>query len=138
MKNYDFREPIHEWFECYCLSCGKTVPEEMDPVLGHKINDGDRCPNCGAVLQEHEDMKEKIQLIAKSNHLKIRQERLAPMGLKFEQQVEQYGEMYCPCQLLRNEDTICPCKYMREQGACRCGLFQNKEMELKKCYATGI
>ncbi len=36
---------------------------------------------------------------------------------------------YCPCQLVRNEDTRCRCKAFREQiaagepGACHCGLW---------------
>jgi len=36
---------------------------------------------------------------------------------------------YCPCQLVKNEDTKCKCKSFREQiaagefGACHCGLW---------------
>ena len=32
---------------------------------------------------------------------------------------------YCPCSLLRNEDTKCMCKEFREmkQGECHCGLY---------------
>lgn len=32
---------------------------------------------------------------------------------------------YCPCLLLRNEDTKCMCKEFREmkQGECHCGLY---------------
>lgn len=32
---------------------------------------------------------------------------------------------YCPCRLLKNEDTKCPCKEFREQegGECFCGLY---------------
>lgn len=36
---------------------------------------------------------------------------------------------YCPCQLLRNEDTKCPCKDFKNMideqivGECHCGLF---------------
>jgi len=36
---------------------------------------------------------------------------------------------YCPCQLVKNEDTKCRCKAFREQltkgepGACHCGLW---------------
>lgn len=33
---------------------------------------------------------------------------------------------YCPCRLIQNEDTKCPCKEFREQtevGECHCGLF---------------
>jgi ferredoxin-thioredoxin reductase catalytic subunit len=33
---------------------------------------------------------------------------------------------YCPCSIIKNEDTICPCKNFREQkelGECHCGLY---------------
>lgn len=32
---------------------------------------------------------------------------------------------YCPCSLVKNEDTKCMCKQFREQktGTCHCGLF---------------
>lgn len=38
-----------------------------------------------------------------------------------------YGAPYCPCLNNHNEDTICPCKYMREKQACRCGLYMRKQ-----------
>lgn len=38
-----------------------------------------------------------------------------------------YGAPYCPCHSAHTEDTICPCKYMREKKACRCGLYVRKE-----------
>ena len=36
---------------------------------------------------------------------------------------ERYGKPYCPCQANRTEDTICPCRYMRKNHVCRCGMF---------------
>lgn len=32
---------------------------------------------------------------------------------------------YCPCSIIRNEDTKCMCKEFREQesGMCHCGLY---------------
>ena len=33
---------------------------------------------------------------------------------------------YCPCVLAKNEDTICPCKKMREENKCCCKLYINK------------
>lgn len=38
-------------------------------------------------------------------------------------QKEKYGEYYCPCSPIRNEDTICPCKNMRENKDCHCKLY---------------
>lgn len=37
------------------------------------------------------------------------------------------NESYCPCMPTKSADTICPCKYMRELKACRCGLYVRKE-----------
>ena len=37
---------------------------------------------------------------------------------------------YCPCKLLKNEDTKCMCKEFREQntpGECQCGLYVKVE-----------
>lgn len=37
---------------------------------------------------------------------------------------------YCPCAVLKNEDTKCQCKEFREQkepGKCHCGLFEKVE-----------
>lgn len=34
---------------------------------------------------------------------------------------------YCPCAVIQNEDTICPCKDFREQtepGECLCGRYE--------------
>ena len=33
---------------------------------------------------------------------------------------------YCPCVIVQNEDTICPCKKMREESKCCCKLYVNK------------
>ncbi len=30
---------------------------------------------------------------------------------------------YCPCVPEQNEDTLCPCKKMREEGHCCCTLY---------------
>jgi len=41
--------------------------------------------------------------------------------------VMKYGRPYCPCMPIQTEDTVCPCRYMREKKACRCGLYQRKD-----------
>ncbi|PWM76704.1 MAG: hypothetical protein DBY32_11305 [Phascolarctobacterium sp.] len=69
--------------------------------------------------------KNKIKAIAKEHGYKIRnEERADVLSDKFLAQVTQHGAMYCPCQPNRTPDTICPCKYMRVYGACRCGLYE--------------
>ena len=30
---------------------------------------------------------------------------------------------YCPCVLIQDENTKCPCKQMREKQKCICGLY---------------
>lgn len=38
----------------------------------------------------------------------------------------QENDGYCPCRIIRTEDTKCICKEFREQkeeGACHCGLY---------------
>ena len=36
---------------------------------------------------------------------------------------EKYGKRYCPCSVVRNDDTVCRCKEYRETGICHCGLY---------------
>lgn len=33
---------------------------------------------------------------------------------------------YCPCSIEMNADTLCPCKSMRENHDCHCGLYEEK------------
>ena len=72
--------------------------------------------------------KKELQSIADKHGYSVRsEERLDALSDKFLGQVVKYGRMYCPCQNVRNEDTICPCRYMRSFGVCRCGLFTKGE-----------
>lgn len=48
----------------------------------------------------------------------------------FKKLVEE-NDGYCPCLVLRNEDTRCMCKDFREQkhpGVCHCGRFEKVEV----------
>lgn len=78
--------------------------------------------------KKYEDI---LKMDAQKYGYKIKsEERLKVLAGKFKIQKEQYGEMYCPCQPNKTQDTICPCKYMRNYGACRCGLYEQvKETE---------
>jgi hypothetical protein len=45
--------------------------------------------------------------------------------------VEENGG-FCPCAIVKNEDTRCPCKDFREQrmpGKCHCGRYEKIERE---------
>ena len=33
---------------------------------------------------------------------------------------------HCPCVITQTDDTICPCKKMREESKCCCKLYLNK------------
>lgn len=47
----------------------------------------------------------------------------------FKKLVEE-NDGYCPCLVMRNEDTKCMCKDFREQkhpGVCHCGRFEKVE-----------
>lgn len=48
---------------------------------------------------------------------------------KIREQLKQRGN-HCPCKLIQNEDTLCPCKEFLEQGVgeCHCGLYIKTEM----------
>jgi hypothetical protein len=53
------------------------------------------------------------------NNFTIRsEERLDTLSDKFLRQVTKYGKMYCPCQNVRNESTVCTCRSMRDCGSC--------------------
>lgn len=38
---------------------------------------------------------------------------------------DKYGKRYCPCSLVRDDDTVCMCKEFREmeEGMCHCQLY---------------
>ena len=73
---------------------------------------------------DQKEIQEIIRSTAKVYNYEIiegAEERMIP---RFLEQKEKYGLMYCPCQAVRNADTLCPCKFMRKYNACRCGLFK--------------
>lgn len=35
---------------------------------------------------------------------------------------------YCPCSLVKNEDTRCMCKVMKERNECECGLYVREDV----------
>lgn len=61
------------------------------------------------------------QMIKVTDNKEVKETVLA--GLK--RNKEKYGKKYCPCSLVRDEDTICMCKEFREmeEGTCHCQLY---------------
>lgn len=45
-----------------------------------------------------------------------------------------YGKRYCPCSVIRDNDTVCPCKDFRDmkEGICHCGLYIKENEEKVK------
>lgn len=44
---------------------------------------------------------------------------------------KKYGKRYCPCSVIRNDDTVCPCKEFREMdntGLCHCEKWEKTEV----------
>lgn len=52
-------------------------------------------------------------------------ELVEEINKKIKENETKYGKKYCPCSLVRNDDTVCMCKEFREQknGACHCGKY---------------
>lgn len=66
-----------------------------------------------------------LEYYLKKHHMKVTNDlvRATKVQMKLLHNTMELGVPYCPCQSQHTPDTICPCKYMREAGACRCGLF---------------
>lgn len=66
-----------------------------------------------------------IEYYLKKHHMKVTTDliRATKVQQKLLHNTMEFGVPYCPCQSQHTPDTICPCKYMRDAGACRCGLF---------------
>ena len=37
---------------------------------------------------------------------------------------------YCPCQIEKTQDTICPCKPLKKYGICHCNLYTKVEKQI--------
>lgn len=63
----------------------------------------------------------ELMSIKVTSNKEIRDTVLA--GLK--KNKDKYGKKYCPCSLVREDDTVCMCKEFREmeEGICHCQLY---------------
>lgn len=55
--------------------------------------------------------------------MKVNEDRKDAISAALVKQLNRHGKAYCPCSVLKNEDTLCPCKEMREEKNCHCGLY---------------
>lgn len=60
----------------------------------------------------------------------IKQTQNKELARKIRQQLEENGG-YCPCNIVKNDDTKCICKAFREmeEGTCHCGLYIKEKSE---------
>ena len=61
-------------------------------------------------------------------HMKIKVNPDKEYAAKIREALKENGG-YCPCSLIKNEDTKCMCKEFREMksGMCHCGLYIKEE-----------
>lgn len=72
-------------------------------------------------LPKHRTVYSVSAMIKVTDNKEVKETVLA--GLK--RNKEKYGKKYCPCSLVRDEDTVCMCKEFREmeEGTCHCQLY---------------
>jgi len=46
--------------------------------------------------------------------------------------LKDYKGKHCPCRLIKNNTTICPCDEFCEKGVCICGIFKKVKQNEKK------
>ena len=73
------------------------------------------------MIREEIERVHKEPMIKVTDNKEVKETVLA--GLK--RNKEKYGKKYCPCSLVRDEDTVCMCKEFREmeEGTCHCQLY---------------
>lgn len=54
-----------------------------------------------------------MKIVLNPDHKKVIEIRLA---------TEKNGG-YCPCEIIKSNDTLCPCKIFKETKECHCGLY---------------
>ncbi len=71
-----------------------------------------------------------VEHTLKKYNLKVtdNEERQNTVVYKLLHNTLEFGFPFCPCQSQHNADTICPCKFIRDTGACRCGLFVRRSV----------
>lgn len=85
------------------------------------INITERYKNQWGNRPKHRTVYSISAMIKVTDNKEVKETVLA--GLK--RNKEKYGKKYCPCSLVRDEDTVCMCKEFREmeEGTCHCQLY---------------
>lgn len=94
------------------------VSSELDNEINKAVLDLLHNPHEGVGLVE---ITNRYKMIRVTDNKEIKETVLA--GLKHNK--DKYGKRYCPCSLVRNDDTVCMCKEFREmeEGTCHCQLY---------------
>lgn len=94
------------------------VSSELDNEINKAVLDLLHNPHEGIGLVE---ITNRYKMIRVTDNKEVKETVLA--GLKHNK--DKYGKRYCPCSLIRDEDTVCMCKEFREmeEGTCHCQLY---------------
>lgn len=94
------------------------VSSELDNEINKAVLDLLHNPHEGVGLVE---ITNRYKMIRVTDNKEVKETVLA--GLKHNK--DKYGKRYCPCSLIRDEDTVCMCKEFREmeEGTCHCQLY---------------
>lgn len=101
-------------YEKIIVKFGRYVPNQephFDEVLGVDLASDNQYAERISVFQGMMKIRENED----KNHVKMIREALAD------------NDGYCPCSIVKNDDTKCMCKEFREQhtpGKCHCGLYE--------------
>lgn len=114
-----FKEP---WYNDYNKRLYTQLSEQMireeiervhkEPIITNTAFD---------IAPKHRTVYSVSAMIKVTDNKEVKETVLA--GLK--RNKEKYGKKYCPCSLVRDENTVCMCKEFREmeEGTCHCQLY---------------
>jgi anaerobic ribonucleoside-triphosphate reductase activating protein len=113
---YEIEEIPEDVLElCEYVKCG-AYKQEL--TCEDNIQEGIKLATSNQNIYKLEKPKSPILLdnykvILNPDSIKVKEVRLALKA----------NDGYCPCMFEKNEDTKCPCRTMRENQECHCGLF---------------
>lgn len=112
------------WYNTLTEQMFEQVIEEIQPEpfivsseLDNEINK--------AVLDLLHNPHEGVGLVEITNQYKNDKSNRSKGNSLSRHNKDKYGKRYCPCSLIRDEDTVCMCKEFREmeEGTCHCQLY---------------
>ena len=113
-----FKEP---WYNDYTRRLYTQLSEQMIREEIERVHKEPIITNTAFDIAKHRTVYSISAMIKVTDNKEVKETVLA--GLK--RNKEKYGKKYCPCSLVRDEDTVCMCKEFREmeEGICHCQLY---------------